>query len=91
MRCQNLVRTRNSHAATFKDFASAIMTTDTRPKWAAEKVRIGGKQVRLLGCAKGSGMIEPHMATMLAFIATDVAIPPALSLARSKDRCGPHL
>jgi glutamate N-acetyltransferase / amino-acid N-acetyltransferase len=74
----DLVRARNAQAATFKDFASAIMTTDTRPKWAAAKVRIGGKQVRLLGCAKGSGMIEPHMATMLAFIATDAAIPPAL-------------
>jgi glutamate N-acetyltransferase / amino-acid N-acetyltransferase len=73
-----LVRARDSQVATFKDFASAIMTTDTRPKWAAEKVRIGGKQVRLLGCAKGSGMIEPHMATMLAFIVTDAAIPPAL-------------
>ncbi len=72
-----LVRARNSQVATFKDFASSIMTTDTRPKWAAEKVRIGGKQVRLLGCAKGSGMIEPHMATMLAFVATDAAIPPA--------------
>ncbi|HTW25096.1 MAG TPA: bifunctional glutamate N-acetyltransferase/amino-acid acetyltransferase ArgJ [Candidatus Baltobacteraceae bacterium] len=74
----DLVRARNTQAATFKDFAHAIMTTDTRPKWAAEKLRIGGKQVRLLGCAKGSGMIEPHMATMLAFIATDAAIPPAL-------------
>ncbi len=73
-----LVRARNSQVATFKDFASSIMTTDTRPKWAAEKARIGGKQVRLLGCAKGSGMIEPHMATMLAFVATDAAIPPAL-------------
>ena len=73
-----LVRARNSQVATFKDFARAIMTTDTRPKWAAEKFRIGGKQVRLLGCAKGSGMIQPNMATMLAFIATDAAIPPAL-------------
>ncbi|MFY9691591.1 MAG: bifunctional glutamate N-acetyltransferase/amino-acid acetyltransferase ArgJ [Candidatus Acidiferrales bacterium] len=74
----DLVRARNAQVATFKDFASAIMTTDTRPKWAATKLRVGGKQVRLLGCAKGSGMIEPHMATMLAFIATDAAIPPAL-------------
>ena len=74
----DLVRARSSQVATFKDFASAIMTTDTRPKWATEKVRVGGKQVRLLGCAKGSGMIEPHMATMLAFITTDAAIPPPL-------------
>lgn len=73
-----LVRARNAQSGTFKDFAHSIMTTDTRPKWAAAKCRIGGKQVRILGCAKGSGMIEPHMATMLAFIATDVAAPPAL-------------
>ena len=64
--------------AAFEEFARAIMTTDTRPKWAAAKCRIGGKQVRLLGCAKGSGMIHPNMATMLAFIATDAAISPAL-------------
>ena len=74
----DLVRSRDAQLATFKDFARSIMTTDTRPKWAAAKCRIGAKQVRLLGCAKGSGMIEPHMATMLAFIATDAAIPPAL-------------
>jgi glutamate N-acetyltransferase / amino-acid N-acetyltransferase len=74
----DLVRARNAQIATFKDFASSIMTTDTHPKWAAERARVGGKQVRILGCAKGSGMIEPHMATMLAFIATDAAIPPAL-------------
>jgi glutamate N-acetyltransferase / amino-acid N-acetyltransferase len=74
----DLVRARNAHVPTFKDFASAIMTTDTHPKWAAAKARVGGKQIRILGCAKGSGMIEPHMATMLAFIATDAAIPPAL-------------
>ncbi len=65
---------RSAEPAAYEEFARAIMTTDTRPKWAAAKCRIGGKQVRLLGCAKGSGMIEPNMATMLAFIATDAAI-----------------
>ena len=54
------------------------MTTDTRPKWAAAKCRIGGKQVRILGCTKGAGMIQPNMATMLGFLATDAAISPAL-------------
>ncbi len=54
------------------------MTTDTRPKWAAAKCSIRGKQVRILGCAKGSGMIEPNMATMLGFLATDAAISPVL-------------
>ena len=50
------------------------MTTDTRPKWAAARCRLGGRTVRLLGCAKGAGMIHPNMATMLAYIVTDAAI-----------------
>jgi glutamate N-acetyltransferase / amino-acid N-acetyltransferase len=70
--------TRSAEPGAFEEFARSIMTTDTRPKWASAKCRVGGKQVRLLGCAKGSGMIEPNMATMLAFIATDAAIIPAL-------------
>jgi glutamate N-acetyltransferase/amino-acid N-acetyltransferase len=73
-----LAQSRSSGAAAFEQFTHAIMTTDTRPKWAAAKCRIGGKQVRILGCAKGSGMIEPNMATMLGFLATDAAISPAL-------------
>jgi glutamate N-acetyltransferase / amino-acid N-acetyltransferase len=74
----HIVLARSSEAGAFEEFARSIMTTDTRPKWATAKCRISGKQVRLLGCAKGSGMIEPNMATMLAFIATDAAISPAL-------------
>ncbi len=80
---------RSAEAGAFEEFARSIMTTDTRPKWAAAKCRVGGKRVRLLGCAKGSGMIEPNMATMLAFIATDAAIAPALldrALRASVDR-----
>jgi glutamate N-acetyltransferase/amino-acid N-acetyltransferase len=73
-----LVQSRQASAAAFAQFTRAIMTTDTRPKWAAAKCRIAGKQVRLIGCAKGSGMIQPNMATMLSFIATDAAISPAL-------------
>jgi glutamate N-acetyltransferase/amino-acid N-acetyltransferase len=73
-----LVRSRRASAAAFAKFTRAIMTTDTRPKWAAAKCRVGGKQVRLIGCAKGSGMIQPNMATMLSFIVTDAAISPAL-------------
>jgi glutamate N-acetyltransferase/amino-acid N-acetyltransferase len=77
-----LVRSSRSDAAAFEQFTRAIMTTDTRPKWASAKLRIGGKQVRLLGCAKGSGMIAPNMATMLGFLATDAAISaPLLSRA----------
>ncbi len=73
-----LAQSRSSGAAAFEQFTQAIMTTDTRPKWAAAKCRIGGKEVRILGCAKGSGMIEPNMATMLGFLATDAAISPAV-------------
>jgi len=73
-----LVRELRSEAGAFEDFARSIMTTDTRPKWASSRCRIGRKQVRVLGCAKGSGMIQPNMATMLAFLATDAAISPAL-------------
>jgi glutamate N-acetyltransferase / amino-acid N-acetyltransferase len=73
-----LVRMRSSEPGAFEEFARSIMTTDTRPKWTAERCRIGGGQVRIVGCAKGSGMIEPNMATMLAFLATDAAISPGL-------------
>jgi len=55
--------------------ASAIMTTDTRPKLGYEECKIGNKVVKLSGIAKGSGMIAPNMATMLAFIFTDADIP----------------
>ena len=54
--------------------ASAIMTTDTRPKVAYEEVVVGGKTIKLAGIAKGSGMIAPNLATMLSFIFTDADI-----------------
>jgi glutamate N-acetyltransferase / amino-acid N-acetyltransferase len=61
------------------DAARAIMTTDTVPKSAALRVRIGGRAVTIAGIAKGSGMIEPNMATMLAFLLTDAPVArPAL-------------
>ncbi|MBU1324088.1 MAG: bifunctional glutamate N-acetyltransferase/amino-acid acetyltransferase ArgJ [Alphaproteobacteria bacterium] len=53
-----------------------IMTTDTFPKGSYAEARIDGVKVRLAGIAKGSGMIAPDMATMLAFIVTDAAIAP---------------
>ncbi len=65
----------------FSNLTRAIMTTDTRPKWATASCRVGGKTVRLAGCAKGAGMIHPNMATMLAFVVTDAAID-----ARTLDR-----
>jgi glutamate N-acetyltransferase/amino-acid N-acetyltransferase len=58
--------------------ARAIMTTDTFPKAVTRTARIGGEEVRITGIAKGSGMIAPDMATMLAFVFTDAKIPTAL-------------
>jgi len=55
--------------------ASAIMTTDTRPKVAYEECKIGNKLIKISAIAKGSGMIAPNMATMLSFIFTDANIP----------------
>ena len=57
-----------------RDAAQAIMTTDTRPKTIAVQQRIGGKLVTIGGMAKGSGMIHPDMATMLAYLTTDAVI-----------------
>ena len=56
----------------------AVMTTDTKPKQAAVQTKIGGKTVTVGGMCKGSGMIEPNMATMLGFITTDAAVMPAM-------------
>jgi glutamate N-acetyltransferase / amino-acid N-acetyltransferase len=58
--------------------ARAIMTTDTFPKGAAAACEIGGVAVTVAGIAKGSGMIAPDMATMLAFVVTDAALPAAV-------------
>lgn len=54
--------------------AEAIMTTDTKPKQISVSVKIGKAQVKIGGVAKGAGMIQPNLATMLAFITTDVKI-----------------
>ena len=56
--------------------AQAIMTTDTRPKEVAVQAEVGGQLVTIGGMAKGSGMIHPDMATMLAYLTTDAAIAP---------------
>jgi glutamate N-acetyltransferase/amino-acid N-acetyltransferase len=58
--------------------ARGIMTTDTFPKGAVAECEIAGTKVRVAGIAKGSGMIAPNMATMLAFVATDAALSPAV-------------
>lgn len=65
--------TKNGHLA-----AEGILTTDLSTKEIAVELTIAGQKVTIGGCAKGSGMIAPNMATMLAFITTDVAISPKL-------------
>jgi glutamate N-acetyltransferase/amino-acid N-acetyltransferase len=60
----------------FMDAVRAIMTTDTVPKYGSRRLKISGKEVILTGFVKGSGMIQPHMATMLAFFTSDVKITP---------------
>jgi glutamate N-acetyltransferase / amino-acid N-acetyltransferase len=62
------------HADGIPDAEAGIMTTDRFPKIACRKGKIGPTEVTLCGIAKGAGMIQPHMATMLAFVMTDAAI-----------------
>ncbi len=62
------------HADGIPDAEAGIMTTDRFPKIACRKRAIGGKEVTLCGIAKGAGMIQPNMATMLAFVMTDAAV-----------------
>ncbi len=72
-----------------EDAARAIMTTDTTVKMAAASDTIGGRMITLGGIAKGSGMIHPNMATMLAFLATDAVVPRAIlqrGLCQAADR-----
>jgi glutamate N-acetyltransferase/amino-acid N-acetyltransferase len=63
--------------AGFERAARAIMTTDTFPKRAIARARVGGRTVTVAGIAKGSGMIAPDMATMLAFLVSDAAVAPS--------------
>ncbi len=58
--------------------ARAMMTTDTVAKGISDTLVLGGTELTITGIAKGSGMIRPDMATMLAFVATDAAVDPAL-------------
>jgi glutamate N-acetyltransferase / amino-acid N-acetyltransferase len=61
-------------ADNFERVAQAIMTTDTVQKIASATVTVGGKEIKIMGMAKGAGMIMPNMATMLAFVITDARI-----------------
>ena len=62
----------------WEDAAHGIMTTDTRPKGCSRSFEHAGRSYVVTGIAKGAGMIRPNMATMLAYIATDVAVDAAL-------------
>ena len=64
----------NQNKLIWLKMASAIMTTDTKPKVASSEIKIGDKIIRISGIAKGSGMIAPNLATMLSFIFTDADI-----------------
>jgi glutamate N-acetyltransferase / amino-acid N-acetyltransferase len=65
------------HADGFEAVAHAIMTTDLAPKTAFAEARLRGGAVRVAGMTKGSGMIQPNMATTLGFVMTDAVLPPA--------------
>ena len=70
------------------DFARAIMTTDTVPKSIAASLSYDGRRYLIGGCAKGSGMIHPQVATMLVFLTTDAPVQPDFlrhSLRRAAD------
>jgi len=64
----------NQNKIIWMKMASAIMTTDTKPKVAYSEIKLGDKKVKIAGIAKGSGMIAPNLATMFSFIFTDADI-----------------
>jgi len=66
------------HPGRFEDAARAIMTTDLVSKTASAEVKLRRGVVRIAGMTKGSGMIQPLMATTLGFVLTDADVPPAL-------------
>ena len=68
--CESISKKLGSTPKHIENFARAIMTTDTNPKWGSELI---GNST-LLGIAKGAGMIEPNMATMLAYFVTDASL-----------------
>ena len=65
-------------SSSWQQAACAIMTTDTAPKAISKKIEMAGETITITGIAKGSGMIRPDMATMLAYIATDAAVSQSL-------------
>jgi glutamate N-acetyltransferase/amino-acid N-acetyltransferase len=72
--CATMVKDFGKTERHIENFARSIMTTDTRPKWVSASL----DGATILGIAKGAGMIEPNMATMLCYFATDAAVPSTL-------------
>lgn len=68
----------NLRSEGLSDFSQAIMTTDTFAKTASEEIILDGQTISIWGCAKGSGMIAPNMATMLGYVLTDAQVAPEL-------------
>jgi glutamate N-acetyltransferase / amino-acid N-acetyltransferase len=87
----DLISARGSTERSALAFAQAIMTTDTRPKIAAQRFRVGPKEVTIFGVAKGSGMIHPQLATMLVYLLTDAAGTPRQLRQLLHDACDPTL
>tara|TARA_B100001063_G_scaffold120742_1_gene112734 strand:- start:3899 stop:5059 length:1161 start_codon:yes stop_codon:yes gene_type:complete len=75
--------------SSLKNAASAVMTTDKYPKYLSQSYKIGSKKVSFSGFCKGAGMIEPNMATMLAFIETNVSIN-RTKLKKYLNHCAAH-
>lgn len=75
---ETAARELDATADAFNAFARSILTTDTVAKIASARIDCGNKTARILGCAKGAGMIYPRMATLLAFITTDAEVEPDL-------------
>jgi glutamate N-acetyltransferase / amino-acid N-acetyltransferase len=81
----------SSSAQAGLDLATAIMTTDTRPKQAVQRVDLAGTRVTVAGITKGAGMIGPNMATTLCFLTTDAAIRKPLLDKALKEAIGQSL
>jgi glutamate N-acetyltransferase/amino-acid N-acetyltransferase len=82
-----LIDQRRASSKAVCQFAQTIMTTDMRPKVASAMFSVSGRQVRILGVAKGSGMIHPKLATMLVYLFTDVVASRSIFQSALRDVC----
>ena len=78
---------RRLHPEGYEAMSRAILTTDTRPKVAGQSLTVSGHPVRIVGMAKGAGMIYPRLATMLAFFFTDAAVEPRFLRSVARRMC----